>query len=166
MSELTDERFVDHPAPSIGLVTLLTVCTMAIVVALPPLFVTPAEEVPPFFVPAITAIIVLSLGVMCFYFWPIYSTYYTLDRKGVEVKYGPWVRTFTWSEFETAYWQRGMFVTKIGWPSVTPCVRLSNGIVLKRKHKTFGLYLTPNDPEAFIRKIELFAPELTKSMIK
>jgi hypothetical protein len=59
-----------------------------------------------------------------------------------------------------------MFVTKIGWPSINPCVRLSNGLVLSRKHKIWGLYITPNDPEAFIKKIEIFAPELTKEMIR
>ena len=64
------------------------------------------------------------------------------------------------------YRQTGMFSTKIGWPSVTPCVRLSNGLLLPKKNKRWGLYLTPNDPEAFIRKIEMFAPELTKEMIR
>jgi len=63
------------------------------------------------------------------------------------------------------YWQKGMFATKIGWPSVTPCVRLSNAIALHRKNKWWALYLTPNDPKAFIEKITLFAPELNQEMI-
>jgi len=81
------------------------------------------------------------------------------------VKYGPSTNTYRWADFRTVYWQKGMFATKIGWPSVTPCVRLSNAIALHRKNKWWALYLTPNDPKAFIEKITLFAPELTQEMI-
>ena len=56
---------------------------------------------------------------------------------------------FVPTHFATAYWQRGMFATRIGWPSVTPCVRLTDGVLLKRRAKRFGLYLTPNEPKAF-----------------
>jgi hypothetical protein len=58
-----------------------------------------------------------------------------------------------------------MFATRIGWPSVTPCVRLTNAVLLKRKGKWFGLYLTPNDPKAFLQRIGEFAPELTAELI-
>ncbi|HEX6031260.1 MAG TPA: hypothetical protein VFY90_07495 [Tepidiformaceae bacterium] len=67
--------------------------------------------------------------------------------------------------FVTAYWQRGMFATRIGWPSVTPCVRLTNAVLLKRKSSWFGLYLTPNDPRAFLNTLTRFAPELTREAI-
>jgi hypothetical protein len=58
-----------------------------------------------------------------------------------------------------------MFATRIGWPSVTPCVRLTDGVLLKRRVKRFGLYLTPNEPKAFLQKIAEFAPELTSELI-
>jgi hypothetical protein len=58
-----------------------------------------------------------------------------------------------------------MFATRIGWPTVTPCVRLTNAVLLKRPGKQFGLYLTPNDSRAFLQRIEEFAPELTSEAI-
>jgi hypothetical protein len=111
------------------------------------------------------AAIAAMLAVLCFFFWPLYSTYYTIGARGLEVRYGPWVRQYSWSEFATAYWQRGMFATRIGWPTITPCVRLTNCVLLKRRAKGFGLYLTPNDPKAFLQRMAEFAPELTAELV-
>lgn len=166
MTESADQKFVDHPAPSIGLITLLIVGFCALLPAVLSLSEIPGEEIPSACLAALYAVLVLSLGILGFYFWPLYTTYYTVDKNGIMVKYGPWRRVFRWEEFKTVYWQTGMFATKIGWPSVTPCVRLSNGLLLPKKNKVWGLYLTPNNPEAFIEKIEMFAPELTKEMIR
>ncbi len=82
-----------------------------------------------------------------------------------EVFVGSLVDACPWSDFVTAYWQKGMFATKIGWPSVMPCVRLSDGAILKRNAQRLGLYLTPNDPRAFIHRLSELAPGLTKEMI-
>ena len=38
-------------------------------------------------------------------------------------------------------------------------------LLLKRKARGFGLYLTPNDSKAFLRRIADFAPELTAESI-
>jgi len=165
MSNQTNQKYVDHPAPSVGLITIYLLAISGMIVAMPALFEIPSAEVPPCFLPTVWFILILGLTILCFYSWPIYATYYTLTLTGIQVRYGPWIRDYRWSDFETVYWQKGMFATRIGWPSVTPCVRLSDGILLKRRAKRFGLYLTPNDPRAFIQRIAEFAPELTKEMI-
>lgn len=161
MSDGTNRKYVDHPAPSIGLMTILLITVFALVAAIPAMLDMPSPDVHW----TMWAVILFSLATLCFYFWPLYSTYYTVSSSGIQVRYGPWVRHHPWSDFVTAYWQKGMFATRIGWPSVTPCVRLSDGVLLKRKARRFGLYLTPNDSKAFLVKIAEFAPDLTAEMI-
>jgi len=165
MNESVDKKFVDHPAPSIGLMTLMIFVTMSFAVAIPFVLRLPPGEVPSWFVPTIATVLILFVTILCFSFWLLYTTYYTVDKKGITVKYGPSTNTYRWEDFRTVYWQKGMFATKIGLPSVTPCVRLSNAVALHRKNKRWALYLTPNEPKAFIEKITLFAPELTQEMI-
>jgi len=165
MKEPLDKKFVDHPAPSVGLMTIMIVATISFVVAIPFVLQLPPNEVPPWFVPTIVAVLFLFVVILCLAFWLLYTTYYTVDMKGITVKYGPSTNTYQWEEFRTAYWRKGMFTTKIGWASVTPCVRLSNAVALHRKNKFWPLYLTPNDPRGFIDKITLFAPELTQEII-
>ena len=160
MSNQSDRKYVDHPAPSVGLMAILLLVLGALLVALPSLLSDAEGASLPFW-----ALIVLTLGVLCFYFWPLYSTYYTVSAAGLEVRYGPWTRQYPWADFVTAYWQRGMFATRIGWPSVTPCVRLTNCVLLKRRSGGFGLYLTPNDPKAFLHRVAEFAPGLTSELI-
>jgi len=148
---------VDHPAPSVSIIMLFLITLAVMLVALVP----SVREAPP----GLWAVILLPFGILCFYFWPLYSTYYSLSQSGLEVRYGPWTRRYPWSDFVTAYWQKGMFATRIGWPSITPCVRLTNGVLLKRGRGGFGLYLTPNDPKAFLQRVGEFAPELTSELI-
>jgi len=108
---------------------------------------------------------ILTFAILAFFFWPLYTTYYTLTSEGVHVRYGPWQRLHPWSDFKRAFWQKGVFATRIGWPSITPCVRFSNCVQLQRKRGWFPLYLTPNDPRAFLTRMTEFAPELTKEAI-
>jgi hypothetical protein len=162
MASRSGRQYVDHPAPSAGFMAVLTIVLGALLVAITALVRESLHDAPAG--PAWIAIL-LGLGVVCFYFWPLYSTYYTVSETGLEVRYGPWTRSYPWSDFVTAYWQRGMFATRIGWPSVTPCVRLTDCVLLKRKARRFGLYLTPNEPKAFLHRIAEFAPELTSELI-
>lgn len=155
------KRYVDHPAPSVVLVAILLLVIGGGLAALPSAAGDSHGTAPILF----WIIVGSALAITAFYFWPFYSTYYTLSAEGIEVRYGPWARQYPWSEFAAAYWQKGMFATRIGWPSVTPCVRLTNAVLLKRKSKRFGLYLTPNDPKAFIRRIAEFAPDLAAEAI-
>lgn len=167
MNEATDHKYVDHPAPSIGLFSLFLGIISLLIVALPlAISDIPKEELGSYAAVGVYAIFGVSIAVLIFYLWPLYTTYYIIDKNGITVKYGHWTHTSQWDDFKTVYWQQGMFITGIGWPSITPCVRLSNGLVLPRKNKRWGLYLTPNDPKAFIERIEMFAPELTKEMVK
>jgi hypothetical protein len=161
MSDALDRKYVDHPAPSAILMVLLLFTLGALLVAILSMLGRSSGGAPI----AAWALMVLSLGLLCFFFWPLYSTYYTLGQSGLEVRYGPWTRRYPWSDFVTAYWQKGMFATRIGWPSVTPCVRLTNCVLLKRGSRRFGLYLTPNDPKAFLKRIAEFAPGLTSELI-
>ena len=160
-----ERKYVDHPAPSVALMVILLVAVGAILAGIP-VILRPSSSGATAANPALVwASIALAVGVLGFYFWPLYTTYYTVSQAGLEVRYGPWTRLHPWSDFATAYWQKGMFSTRIGWPSVTPCVRLTNAVLLKRKARWFGLYLTPNDPKAFLRRIAEFAPELTSELI-
>jgi len=165
MSSGSDRKYVDHPVPNVGLMALLLIALGALLAIIPALLRPSSHEAPSGSAGPVWAAIVLALGVIGFYFWPLYSTYYTVSEAGLEVRYGPWTRRYPWSDFATAYWQRGMFATRIGWPSVTPCVRLTDGVLLKRRAKRFGLYLTPNEPKAFLQRISEFAPELTSELI-
>ncbi|MFH1108975.1 MAG: hypothetical protein V1790_07260, partial [Planctomycetota bacterium] len=70
----TQDRYIDHPAPSVGLMTLLIVGLCGLIAGLPCAVADlPADDVPAFLQPLVTAVIVLGLGVIFFYFWPLYS---------------------------------------------------------------------------------------------
>jgi len=155
-------KFVDHPAPSPILMLGMLFVVGAFLVSVPGFLEKASEDAASWGLFAVTGIAILAV---CFYFWPIYTTYYTLSRTGLLVRYGPWKRRYTWSEFQAATWQRGMFATRIGTPSVTPCVRLTDAVMLRRKGKVFGLYLTPNDSRAFLKRLSELAPELTREAI-
>jgi len=157
----TGPRYVDHPAPSVVLVLLLLLSVMAVMVAIP----LALRDAPPEASVLSVLFVALPLVIVAFFFWPLYKTYYTINAEGVFVEYGPWKRLHPWSDFSAAFWRKGMFATRIGWPSITPCVRLTNAVQLKRTRGWFPLYLTPNDPKAFIQKITEFAPDLTREMI-
>jgi hypothetical protein len=161
MSSTGSKKYVDHPAPSVP-TAILFFTSIAFAAVSIPVIVTTSEgrEVGPY-----VAITLLTLVILAFYLWPIYTTYYTLSPEGLHVRYGPWKRLYPWSDFSAAFWQKGMFASKIGWPSVTPCVRFSNCVQLRRRKGWFPLYLTPNDPRAFLARLSEFAPELTKETI-
>lgn len=153
-----EPKYVDHPAPSVVLMLMLLGLFVAVTLAVPAM----AREGTP------TMVWVLILGTLAaslFYCWPFYSTYYTLSPEGIQIRYGPWTRRFPWTDFTVAYWRKGMFATRIGLPGMTPCVRLTDAVMLKWRHKWFGLYLTPNDSRAFLGKIAEFAPELTRETV-
>ncbi len=99
MNESVDKKFVDHPAPSIGLMTLMIFVTMSFAVAIPFVFRLPPGEVPSWFVPTITTVLILFVAILCFSFWRLYTTYYTVAKKGITVKYGPSINTYRWEDF-------------------------------------------------------------------
>jgi hypothetical protein len=151
-------RYVDHPAPGVA-VMLLMILTIAAMFLGAASLVQRGGQVLGWVVLAVV------VGSALFYMWVFYTTYYTVDAEGIQVRYGPWKRRYPWSDFSAAFWQKGMFGTRIGWPSVTPCVRLTDAVLLKRKARWLGLYLTPNDSRAFLAKIAELAPELTRETV-
>jgi len=141
MNDLSGKKSIDHPAPSIGLMTIMISATISFTAGIPWVLRLSPGEVPSWFVPVIVAILIGFIVILCLAFWLLYSTYYTLDKEGITVRYGPSTKTYRWDKFQTVYWRKGMFTTKIGWVSVTPCVRLSNAIALHRKSTFWPLYL-------------------------
>lgn len=152
------KKYVDHPAPGVFLMALMLVGLILTIKLATDMATDGGSALGWGLVAVVVAIIV-------FYSWAFYTTYYTIGAEGLEVRFGPWTRRYPWSDFGTAFWQRGMFASRIGWPSVTPCVRFTDAVLLKRRAKWLGLYLTPNDSRAFLVKISEFAPELTRETV-
>lgn len=165
MSASDDNKFVDHPAPSLGLMSLLIFAGISFFIGILLAFRMLPGKVSPGLNATIVIILTLFIAVIIFAFWLLNTANYTLNEKGIKVKYGPSTKSYRWKDFEAVFWRKGMFALKIGWVNVTPCVRLSDGVMFIKKNKRWPLFLTPNDPKAFIRKIALFAPELTKALI-
>jgi hypothetical protein len=122
MSGPQNRKYVDHPAPSIGLMAIHIVAYCGLIAAIPALLHAPSSGEPTPSLLVGRAVILLSLAVLSFYFWPLYSTYYTVSSAGIQVRYGPWTRQYPWSDFLTAYWQKGMFCHSVN-DAVRPAVR-------------------------------------------
>ncbi|MHC4198404.1 MAG: hypothetical protein ACYSU0_00235 [Planctomycetota bacterium] len=162
-----DKTYIDRPAPSAGMVFWLIFGACGCIAPVPVLVAEMEKAAVELSEPgliAVIAVLAVSSLIVCFYFWPMYATSYAIGPAGIAIKYGPWKRSYAWDDFDEAYRQRGMFTTKVGWPSVTPCVRLSDCVTFKRK-KGWRLHITPNDSCAFLRKVAEFAPELTRRAI-
>jgi hypothetical protein len=155
--ESAGSSYVDHPTPGVVVLAINVFAIAALGCAI--VFATPRTASA--WIPL--TVMGVSLLLIGFFFWPLYSTYYTLSAAGLVVRYGPWIRTYSYSDFVTARWNKGLFAKRIGWYSITPSVRLTNAVVLKRRSRwKFGLYLTPKDPKAFLERLSHFAPELTQ----
>ena len=161
--ESAGSSYVDHPTPGVGILAINVFAIAALGYAV--VFAT--EGIPrTSFAWIPLTVMVGSLALIGFFFWPLYSTYYTLSASGLVVRYGPWTRSYPYTDFAKARWKKGPFATRIGWYSITPCVRLTNAVVLERPSRwKFGLYLTPKDPKAFLEQLSLYAPNLTREAI-
>jgi hypothetical protein len=162
MANPDSPRYIDHPVPSAAMMILLTLGAVGLLLSIPALIEGASRGTMSW---APIAVVGVAFATVCFYFWPLYTTYYTLSPDGIMVRYGPWRKRYPWSEFAAAGRLRGMFTTRIGWPSVTPCVRLTDAVELRRKKRGFGLYLTPNDSRAFLTRVAELAPDLTREAI-
>jgi hypothetical protein len=130
-----DPAHVDHPGPSVVLVALYAVI-LAIVAWTWAVAFRAGDSSGAIQIDRILASVVALI--LAFHLWQISKTYYTLSGAGIEVRYGPWTRLYPWTDFVGVSAKRGLFATRIGWPSVTPCVRMWNGVVLKRRRGFFG----------------------------
>ena len=158
-----EPSYVDHPTPGAGILAI----NLFVIAALGYALASMIQSIPHTSTAWIPLTVVGgSLLLIGFFFWPLYSTYYTLSAAGLVVRYGPWIRAYSYSDFVTARWNKGLFSTRIGWFSITPGVRLTNAVVLNRRSWwKFGLYLTPKNPKAFLDRLSLFAPELTREIV-
>ena len=155
-------EYVDHPAPSVVFQIMLGAVMVAMLASIPAA-IQEASGPSPSFVPL--GLAVIFSVILGFYFWPLHATYYSLGPAGLRVRWGPWRREYSWDDFRAVRWRKGLFATRIGWPTVTPCVRLTNAVILRRSTGWFDLYLTPRDPEALLRKLSEVAPTLTREGI-
>jgi len=159
---LAGPEYVDHPAPSIVFQIMLGTVMVAMLATIPAA-IQEASGASPSFVPL--GLAVIFFVILGFYFWPLHATYYSLGPAGLRVRYGPWRREYPWDLFRAVRWRKGLFATRIGWPTVTPCVRLTNAVILRRTTGWFDLYLTPRDPEALLRRLSEVAPNLNREGI-
>ncbi|UCE36984.1 MAG: hypothetical protein JSW00_16050 [Thermoplasmata archaeon] len=162
-SDKGSKRYVDHPAPSVFIFSILLISFLACIFGAA-LAIYVAHALPVWIAFSFVGIMIMAAGICGFFLWPMYTTYYTIEPDGIGVRYGPWKKTYYWVEFERAYLNLGIFSARIGWPSVTPCVRMTDAVVFKRK-KGWGLYLTPNDPREFLKRVSIFARDLTREAI-
>ena len=155
MDTFKDVLYTDHPLPSLGLLVLLGLVFIGFFVLIFIILLTELFE--GYKSIAIGLLIVFNL-VIVFGIKLINNTYYTLYRDGLHIKFANKVSTYEWSDFDNITWRKGLFSLKIGWQHVTPCVRLRNALVLRRKTGLFPLYITPTDPEDFLDKIHQVYP--------
>jgi hypothetical protein len=102
--------------------------------------------------------LILFNAVIVFAVHLLHNTEYTLRQEGLQIRYGNKVSTYPWSEFRSISWKKGFFATKIGCLHMTPCVRLRNALMLRRRQSPFPLFITPTDPEGFLEKIHQVHP--------
>ena len=152
--------YVDHPRPGAGVLAINVFAIAGLACAI--VFGIRDTSYIAWFPVTFMGGCLLLIG---FFLWPLYATYYTLSASGLVVRYGPWTRAYPYSDFIEVRWQKGLFSTRIGWPTITPSVRLTNAVVLKRRSSWFGLYLTPRDPKAFLGRLSLYAPDLAREAI-
>ena len=155
----TGSEYVDHPSPSVWVTGINVAAIVFLLGALAMMAFQPSLG-PTAYVPM--GVIGVCAAIIGFYFWPLNSTYYTLSASGLFVQYGPWKHLYPYTDFAAVRWKKGLFHLRIGWPSVTPCVRLSNAVIFKRRSRWLGLYLTPDNPETFLARLSQFAPELAR----
>lgn len=87
------------------------------------------------------------------------TTQYHLDETGINVRFGIWQKFLPWQTIEGFYQENSFFATKVKVPGTTPCVRLSNALVLVTKDRKM-IFLTPKDFSKMADRIRRFVPEL------
>jgi len=158
-SELQQEndKFIDRPFPSLLLIILISLVLVLGLLAVPIGFylIGKIKLFGAIFVIIISGVAILytslTLIALC-------STKYSLDRTRIDIRFGVWHRSFTWQDINGFYQHKGFFATKVSLPGETPCVRLTNAVILKL---TTGklIYLTPKDTDKMLSKITQYIPK-------
>jgi hypothetical protein len=148
------DKFIDHPYPSFLLVIATSLVLILSLLAIPfgiflvgkikltgSIFVIGCAFLALFY----SILTLLALG----------TTRYSLNQKGINIRFGIWRRYFPWAEVNNYYQHRDNFAFKVTSPGMTPCARLNNAIVLKMKSGKF-IYLTPKDVSQMLVKLNEF----------
>jgi hypothetical protein len=153
------DKLIDHPSSSLLLVIIISLVLILGLLAIPfgifligkirligAIFIIGCA----FLALLYTSLTLLALG----------TTKYSLNQKGIDIRFGIWHRYFSWGEFNDFYQHKENFAFKVNTPGATPCVRLNNAVVLKMKNGKI-IYLTPKDSSQMINKLGGF---ITKSI--
>jgi hypothetical protein len=151
--------FTDHPQPGSGLLVIMSLFLIGFLIAIPLIWLGEMDICLRVF---FCTPLVIFTAILVYAFWLLHNTWYRVNQDGLTVKYGLAEVSYLWTEFEDARYRPGVFALKIGWLGVTPCVRLKNALLFKRKNSRVPLYLTPSDSEEFLEKICNLQPDLVK----
>lgn len=158
LSEL-NEKFIDRPSPSLLLVVpICVVMILGILAVMIGFYLTERIE-------RFGAIFIISSGLVALIYTVLTllalgMTRYRLDQTGIDIRFGIWHRFYAWQELTGFYQQKGFFAAKVNLPGATPCVRLTDAVVLKMKNGKV-LYLTPKDSSQMLEKLSI----LTKALV-
>ncbi len=149
-----NDQFIDRPFPSLLLIFLISLVLVLGLLAAPIGFslIGKIKLFGAIFViiSSIVAILYTSTTLLA-----LVWTKYSLNHFGIDIRFGIWHRAFAWQEINGFYQHKGFFATKVSLPGETPCVRLTNAVVLKLTNGRL-IYLTPQDPDKMLSKITLF----------
>lgn len=153
-SHNNQDKFIDQPSPSFLLVIIISLVLILSLLAVPfgifligkiklagAIFIIGCAFLALFY----SSLTLLALG----------TTKYSLNQKGINIRFGIWQRYFPWGEVNNYYQHKENFALKVTSPGVTPCVRLNNAIVLKMKNGKF-IYLTPKDLSQMLAELNNF----------
>ena len=155
---MNNSAYSDKPRPGTGLILTMSSFLVLFLILVPALF---TWEISPLIRGLILLALIFMILVLFYGFWMVENTSYRLDRSGIKIQSGLTRDHYHWREFSEIIHRPGLFTLKIGWRGITPCVRLRNGIQLKRKSSRFSLYLTPTDSEATLELIRQLEPRFT-----
>ena len=106
--------------------------------------------------------LIIAIVILIYAFWLIHNTRYRIDEEGITINFGPARVFYMWSDFNAVTFKKGLFTLKVGWLKMTPCVRLTNAVVLRRENSMIPLFLTPSDPGDFLEQIRQLQPSLVE----
>jgi hypothetical protein len=91
--------------------------------------------------------------------WAAATAAYRITPDRLSIRFGLRRREYQWAEFESAFHSRGSVPFKL---TFTPCTRLSNPVVLRRRHGLGTVELTPDNPQAFLQRLGALVPQLAQ----
>jgi hypothetical protein len=105
-----------------------------------------------------------AFSILCIFYgayllWAAATASYRITPDRLSIRFGLRRREYQWAEFESAFHSRGSVPFKL---TFTPCTRLSNPVVLRRRHGLGTVELTPDNPQAFLQRLGALVPQLAQ----